>query len=237
MSFFVISKGDWGIQVDEFSRRMRSQWPAVIIREIQAPESSMCLDFDLQMPHSRVDGGLDRSGRSLHFDSDLRDAARIALWFRSLAPASAPMVLCDESMSGMLDLEPSTTEADIFRAFGYTPAPPGWMNYHLIPRGDWELPVGMLAQRMRANWPSVRIVEDENLSFQVPMAHSEVRGEIRRKVSAMIFTGDSRDCAEWALWCRSVVPTGELLLSCDQGSLHVRQGMTVEDILKALSLS
>ncbi|MGZ3459374.1 MAG: hypothetical protein ACXU86_12830 [Archangium sp.] len=239
MSFFVISTGSWGIQADEFVRQLRSRWPSGVVREVKAPESRMCLDFDLLMPHSRVDGGLDRSGQSLHFDSDIRDAAQLALWFRSLAPASEPMVFCDDSMSGTLDLSPDTTQADIFRAFDYTPALPGQMNYELIARGGWGMPVKTLEQQMRARWPSARFAEDDDpdsrwfFEFHVPMSHSEVSGSLRRKVNAMVFTGDSRDCAELALWCRSVVLTEELLLVCDPGSLRLKEGMTVDDILGA----
>ena len=241
MSFFVMSTGSWSIPAQEFSHQMRARWPDVVIREAYNPAMTDCLDFDLLMPHSRVDGGLSRSGKALSFDSDIRDAAQLALWFRSLAPASAPLVLCDESMSGMLDLEPGTTESDIFQTFDYTPAPPGWMNYDLIPRGGWGVPVQRLAQQMREHWPSARVVESDDpdnrwvFEFHVPMTHSEVTGNVRRRVNAMVFTGDLRDCAELALWCRSVVPSEELLLMCDQGSLGLNEGMTVDDILCALS--
>ncbi|WP_146210209.1 hypothetical protein [Vitiosangium sp. GDMCC 1.1324] len=193
------------------------------------------------MPHSSdVDGALQRPGKSIYFDSDLRDAAQLALWFRSLAPPSEPMVFCDESMSGYLDLAPNTTEADIFRAFDYEPAPPGWMSYDLIPRGGWGMPLQVLAQQMRLRWPAARVEESAEpesrraFDFQVPMTHSEVRGNVRRKVSAMIFTGDIRDCAELASWCRSILSTEEILLSCDQGHLTLKAGMNAEDILKAL---
>jgi hypothetical protein len=239
MSFFAISTGSWGIQTDEFIRRMRARWPAVIIREVQEPERGMSLYFDLDMPLSRADGGLDRAGRSFHFDSDLRDAAQLALWFRSLAPESAPMVFCDDSMSGTLELEPGTTEADIFQAFDYTPPPPGWLDYEIIARGGWGVPVMTLARRMRERWPSARLLEAEDpdcrwvFEFHVPMSHSEVRGNVRRKVNAMVFTGDPRDCTELSLWCRSVVPTEQLLLTCDLGTFYLEADSSMEDLLRA----
>ena len=241
MSFFAISTGGWGIPADEFIRRMRARWPAVVIREVQEPERAMCLYFDLLMPHSRVDGGLDRAGQSFHFDSDLRDAAQLALWFRSLAPDSVPLVFCDDSMSGSLDLEPGTTEADIYRAFDYIPAPPGWMNYKLIARQGWGMPLQVLVQRVARQWPGARLVEDENpdsrwrFVFHVPMTHSEVSGRFERKISALVFTGDPRDCAGFALWCRSVVPTDQLLLMCDGGSLYLNGGTTAEELLGAFA--
>jgi hypothetical protein len=241
MSFFAISTGSWGIPADEFIQRMRARWPAVVIREVQDPGRDMCLYFDLPMPHSRVDGGLDRAGQSFHFDSDLRDAAQLALWFRSLAPESAPMVFCDEAMSGTLDLEPGSTEADIFRAFDYIPAPPGWMNYNLIARQGWGMPLQVLAQHVQRHWPAARLVENENpdsrwrFELHVPMAYSEVIGRFERKLSAMVFTGDPRDCASFALWCRSVVPTDQLLLTCDQGSLYLEADTTAEEFIRVFN--
>jgi hypothetical protein len=241
MSFFVISKGDWGIRADVFMQQLRARWPAVAIREITSPDSNFCLDFDLVLKHSRVDGSLHRTGKSFHFDSDLRDAAQLALWFRALAPNTEPLVFCDDSMSGMLDLEPTTTEEDIFLAFDYSPAPPGWMNYHLIARGGWGMPPRSLVQRMRERWPSARLVENEEsenrwfFEFHLPMSRSEVSGKIERKVNALVFTGDLRDCAELALWWRSVVPTEQLLLTCDQGDLYLKANTSADDIVRAFA--
>jgi hypothetical protein len=241
MNFFVISTGSWGVQADVFVQQMRSRWPAVIIREITSPESNFCLDFELAMPHSLVDGGLNREGQSFHFDGDLLDAAQLALWFRSLALGSEPLVFCDDSMSGMLELKPETTEADIHHAFGYTPPPPGWMDYVIIARGGWGVPLEALVQQMRERWPSAQLVENEDpdsrwfLEFRVPMPHSEVSGRFEREVNAMEFTGDLRDCAEFALWCRSVVPTEQLLLKCDQGSLYLKADTTAEEVIRTFS--
>ncbi|WP_309895503.1 YceI family protein [Archangium sp.] len=240
MSFFVISTGGWGVLADEFIRRMRARWPTVAIREVQEPEGEMCLYFDLRMPHSLVDGGLDRAGQSFHFDSSLRDAAQLALWFRSLAPESVPLFFCDESMGGMLELEPGTTEADIFRAFDYIPAPPGWMNYDLIPQQGWGMPLQVLALQLQRHWPSARLMENEDpdshwrFVFHVPMTHSEVSGRFARETGTLVFTGDPRDCASFALWCRSVVPTDQLLLTCDQGSLYLEADTTEERLLGTL---
>lgn len=247
MSYFVISTGDWGIPMDVFVQQMRSRWPTVIIREITSPEgstspeSNFCLDFDLTTQYSRIDGSLHRTGRSFHFDSDIRDAAQLALWFRSLAPDSVPLVFCDDSMSGMLDLEPGTTEADIFRAFDYIPAPPGWMNYVIIARQGWGMQLKVLAPRIQEHWPAARIVENEDpdsrwrFEFNVPMTHSQVSGRFSRKISSMDFTGDVRDSAEFALWCRSVVPTDQLLLTCDKGSLYLEADTTAEELIKTFS--
>jgi hypothetical protein len=242
MSFFVISRGTWSLQPQEFVQQLCALWPTAVIREHTSPESSDCLDFELVMPHSEVTGALNREGRSLSLEADLRDAARLALWFRSLAPCSEPMTFCDEAMSGMLDLDSETTPTDIFQAFGYTPPAPGQMNYTLIPRGGWGMPVQELAQRMRGHWPSARVMASDapdsrwSVEFHIPMAHSEVVGTVRRSVSAMVFTGDLRDCAGFALWCRSVVPTEELLLLCDQGHLRLESATTLDEVLQAFDV-
>jgi hypothetical protein len=237
MSYFIISRGDWSIPAQEFVQHLRSQWPSAVTREDTDPESSDSFEFTLGMPHSEVEGALNRSGKSLYFDSDIRDAAEFALWFRSLAPPEEPLVLCDEAMSALLELEPGTNETDIFRAFDYTPAPPGWRNYELIPRGDWGVPVHFLAQQMRTRWPAAQLVQSEepesgwSFEFRVPMPHSQVSGNIRRKVHAMTFTGDPRDCAEFALGCRTLIPVKELLLMYDQGYLRLTKETTTDDIL------
>jgi len=239
MSFFVLAPGQWSIQADEFARQLRSRWPAAVLRE-NAPESSDCLDFELVMPHSEVNGGLSRPGQALSFESDIRDAATLALWFRSLAPASEPLVLCDEAMSGNIELKAETSEADIFRAFDYTPAPAGWMNCDLVPRGGWGVPLPVLVQHLRARWPSARIEESEapdspwSTAFHVSMRYSEVSGTVRRKVHAMVFTGDPRDCAEFAIWCRTVVSSEELLLLCDRGNFSLKIGMTLDELLEVI---
>jgi hypothetical protein len=242
VSFFVLATGDWAIQADAFARQLRSRWPAALLRE-SAPRSNACLEFELVMPFSALQGGLSRSGQALSYEGDLRDAATLALWFRSLAPASVPMVLCDEALSGNLELKAGTREADIFRAFDYTPAPAGWMNYDLIPRGGWGVPLPILVQHLRASWPSARIVESEapespwSIAFHVPMRYAEVSGTFRQKVHAMVFTGDPRDCAEFALWCRAAVPAKELLLLCDRGNYLLEAGMTVEELRSRLQPS
>ena len=47
------------------------------------------------------------------------------------------------------------------------------------------------------------------------------------------FEGDIRDCAEFALWCSSLAPSGDWLLCCDQGHLHLEPHTTVADIVRA----
>jgi hypothetical protein len=73
------------------------------------------------MAHSRVDGSLNRAGSALVFVGDFRDCAVLALWCRSIIPSHETLTLCDEGMSGSLELTQETTAADIYAAFRYQP--------------------------------------------------------------------------------------------------------------------
>jgi hypothetical protein len=53
----------------------------------------------------------------------------------------------------------------------------------------------------------------------------------------MVFTGDPRDCAELALWCRSVVPTEQLLLTCDQGDLYLKADTSADELARTFAMT
>lgn len=75
------------------------------------------------MTHSQVEGSLNHEGCAIVFIGDIRDCADFALWCRPLLPPGEPATFCDESMSGCLEVDTSTTLDDIFRAFGYARPP------------------------------------------------------------------------------------------------------------------
>jgi hypothetical protein len=78
------------------------------------------------------------------------------------------------------------------------------------------------------------------LEFRIPMAHSRVDGSLNRAGSALVFVGDFRDCAELALWCRTLVPPAETLTFCDEGmsaTLELTQQTTATDIYAAFRYS
>ena len=57
-----------------------------------------------------------------------------------------------------------------------------------------------------------------------------------RAGSAIAFIGDLRDCAEFALWCRSIIPSRESLTLCDEsmsGSLALEPVTAVADVFQA----
>jgi len=69
------------------------------------------------------------------------------------------------------------------------------------------------------------------------MAHSTMDGSLSSEGSTIICNGALRDCAEFALWYRSMLPPeAKPLLLFDEGynrSIELREGTTLEDILHA----
>jgi hypothetical protein len=241
MDYLVMPKADWRFSPQELRHHLRARWPGGTLRELQDPEIGECLEFELPMSHSQVTGAVHAQGRYVSFEGDIRDCAGFALWLRSLVPASEPLLFGDEALNASLDLEPTTTPGDLFRLHDYTPPPPGWSNYTLLDRSGWSIPPRDFARLLRSRWPGARVEElsetdgPRSVEFHVPLAHSQLVGSLKRQVPAPVFTGELRDCAEFALWCCSLAPSGDWLLSCEQGHLQLAPHTTVEDILRACS--
>jgi hypothetical protein len=124
MDYLVLSRSEWRLSPEELARPLRSRWPGVTLQDVSGPDSES-LRFKLEMAHSELWGSLFRQGQGVFLEGDLDDVAEFALWFRTLAPSTAPLLFCDEAMNGSLALEPHTTREDIFRLYGYTSAAPG----------------------------------------------------------------------------------------------------------------
>ncbi|WNG34989.1 hypothetical protein F0U61_16030 [Archangium violaceum] len=239
MDYLVMPKGDWRFSPQELRHHLRYRWPGVTLREIQNPELGECLEFELPMNHSQVTGAVDAQGRYVSFEGDIRDCAELALWLRALSPASEPLLFGDESLNASLDLESATTSGDLFRLYDYTPPPPGWSNYTLLDRSGWSISPHDFARALRLRWPGAQVEEHpeaggpRSVEFRVPMAHSQIEGSLKRQMPAPVFTGEIHDCAEFALWCCSLAPSGDWLLSCDRGYLHLEPHSSVADIVRA----
>jgi hypothetical protein len=124
MDYLVLSKSEWRISPQELARHLSSRWPDATLQEVSGPDSES-LRFKLKMTHSELWGSLFHQGQGVFFEGELCDIAEFVLWFRSLAPPSAPLLFCDEAMNGSLELEPSTKREDIFRLYGYSPSAQG----------------------------------------------------------------------------------------------------------------
>jgi hypothetical protein len=240
MNYFLVMLSDWRFSAEDFTRRLLARWPDAALKEQADPKDIDCLEFELRMAHSRLEGSLRRNGSGIAFDGDLRDVADFALWVRSFVPEAERLHFCDISVSGQIDLKPDTSPADIFRLFDYTPPLPGRVNYSLIARPRWTLAPHEFARLLRLRWPDaqIQIEPDSNthrtVSFEVPLAHSTVTGSLCRPVPSVDFTGDARDCATFALWCYSVLAAQEVSVSGGGSFVLLHPSTTVEDFLRAL---
>jgi hypothetical protein len=97
------------------------------------------------------------------------------------------------------------------------------MNYYFIPQREGVLPhLQPFLELLRSRWPQAQVREVLNpssthaLEFDIPMPHSRLYGSLQRDGGAVVFVGDIRDCGEFALWCRSIIPSGESATFCDE---------------------
>ncbi len=117
MNYFFIAPREGLLPASDFLQKMRSSWPQVQVKEVFDPADAHVVEFKVPMRHSRVYGSLNRKGDAIVFWGDIRDCAEFALWCRALIPVDETAILCDESMSGELEVDASTTLADITQAF------------------------------------------------------------------------------------------------------------------------
>jgi hypothetical protein len=109
---------DWGLPLEEFAARLRSQWPAATVELLANPRLNYPLEWRIEADHGQLEGSMDRPGQAVTLEGDPRDCAGFALWFRGQAPAEQPLVFYDEQYSASVPLTAATREADIIGAFG-----------------------------------------------------------------------------------------------------------------------
>nr|AYM52314.1 hypothetical protein [Hyalangium minutum] len=116
------------------------------------------------------------------------------------------------------------------------------MNYFFITQRPGLLPAPHFLQALCSHWPQAQAEEIHNpadihaLEFSIPLAHSRVYGSLTRGGDSVVFVGDLRDCAEFALWCQTLLPREEVATFCDEsmsGTLELDGGTTSADILRA----
>lgn len=109
------------MQRSDFAGKLVARWPDAIIEEMEKE-----LEFQLKMLHGILYGSLGRLERTqspslVIGNGDFEDCADFVLWYRSIVPRTQALLFCDEGYDSKIMLEPGTTQADIFRAFKYTP--------------------------------------------------------------------------------------------------------------------
>ncbi len=117
------------------------------------------------------------------------------------------------------------------------------MDYLVIIKTGWVFSAQEFKDHVLRRWPTARIEEVQNpssndvLEFDVPKVRRGLHGSLSRDGNAVIFSGELEDCAEFAQWCRSLVPVSEEVLFCDEAmntSLRLEPGTTPRDIFQSV---
>lgn len=98
------------------------------------------------------------------------------------------------------------------------------MKYFVSPpeETDWNIKPDEMTQYLRNKWANVRIKkilnpEDNNsLEWEVPLELDVLYGSIDREGQSIHLEGDIQDCAQFAVWFRSIVPESQVLVFFDE---------------------
>lgn len=120
------------------------------------------------------------------------------------------------------------------------------MDYLVIIETEWAFSVNDFKSQLLERWPMARTRDVQStrhpavLDFEMPMRQSVIYGALYQKGNAVSFSGELEDCADFAHWCRSLIPTGESVLFCDEAmntSLPLKLDTTPADIVHAVVTS
>lgn len=120
IKYFVLPPDytDWSLDHGEFVAALHQRWRVrKVCTTYDDPNIHFSLDWSLWVDDDRLLVGLmDREGKAVALEADLRDSAVFALWFRSIVPEEQELLFCDESYSGSIELTGETTEQQILDA-------------------------------------------------------------------------------------------------------------------------
>lgn len=123
MDYFVMppDEAHWSVSAEQLQRELQRAWPAASVQLLHQPIHSAA--YKIPMQHSEIWGRMRNTGQVFTFDGDLRDAAVLAVWIRTLVPFEYPLIFCDEGYTHDILLRPETTAQDILREFEIEPSP------------------------------------------------------------------------------------------------------------------
>lgn len=115
MTYLVIAPADagWHIPFAEFEQRLRVRWPDAKVEHLAGGE----LDFELEVDDELVSGTLGTDGNSLALAYSDMGCAKVAIWFRSIAPPQQRLSFCDEEFSAEVALHPDTVPEELLEPF------------------------------------------------------------------------------------------------------------------------
>lgn len=107
----------------------------------------------------------------------------------------------------------------------------------------WSLDSKEFADALNARWPEISIshiedVErDYSLEWSLTIGDTPIEGMLDRNGRVVILDGDVADCAEFALWYRSIVPNDQELQFFDEGysgDIEIKHDTTKQELIDAI---
>lgn len=118
------------------------------------------------------------------------------------------------------------------------------MNYCLMTQSSHRTLTDDFMRTLTSRWPtaSLKNISDPRdnhaVEFQIPTNGATIDGALNREGSGVIYHGEIRDCAQFALWYQTAFHEGQPYLMFDEGynrHIALRPDTTVEDIVRALT--
>ena len=109
---------DWRISRSEFSRGMEAEFDGCEFSVVPDDTSEWRdLDWSMEASFGLLHGHLAGEGQVLVLDGDVRDIAKLAIWFRTMVPMSQDLVFYDEGYSADASIGETTTAEELARLF------------------------------------------------------------------------------------------------------------------------
>ena len=109
-------KTGWSLDTAEFLSKLIDHWPNARVRRTNDPNFTHA--WKIQMQGGTLEGELNPARSGIAIDGEFEDCAAFALWFRSLVPATQPLLFYDDCFNVDVPLTSETTVEELRAAFG-----------------------------------------------------------------------------------------------------------------------
>jgi len=120
------------------------------------------------------------------------------------------------------------------------------MDFFVMPpeEATWSISSEDFKRALESTWPgaTAKVVSHfgTSVEFEIPMRHYVLCGRLDDTGRVFTFEKGIHDCAVFAVWIRSLVPSQRRLIFCDEGYSHdveLFPETTAEDILRAFQVA
>jgi hypothetical protein len=108
---------DWHVTRDELTELLRRDWPGAEVRIADDnARSTRDVVWRLQVSGGELEGSQDRAGQAQYLDGPIDTVARFTAWWRRQVPSTQPLILCDETYSTVVNIQPNMSDREILAA-------------------------------------------------------------------------------------------------------------------------